>query len=191
MTEPFSIGDQIVFGNFEGTIEEIETRATKMRTYDGRLVVIPNADLHKGSFIVNTAYPTRRLHYDVVIANGDDIALAKKIMLATIHDLPGIEPEPAPNAHVMAYADAGVAIRLRWWIKPPRRADVLAMQDQVLEQVKAALTANGIDLPYPTDIRCYRPHGSRRDHQRNDDRQCQCRLRVHARLSAHPAGNPV
>jgi small-conductance mechanosensitive channel len=50
----------------------------------------------------------------------------------------------------MEYVDAGVKIRIRWWIKPPRRADALAMQDQVLEKVKAALTAHGIDLPYPT-----------------------------------------
>lgn len=150
VTEPFAIGDQIMFGAFEGTIEEIETRATKMRTYDGRLVVIPNADLYKGSFIVNTAYPTRRLQYDVVIGNGDDIAAAKRVMLEAIRGIPDVENDPAPDALVMAYADAGVSIRIRWWIKPPRRADVVAMQDQVLEKVKAALTENGIDLPYPT-----------------------------------------
>jgi small-conductance mechanosensitive channel len=150
LTEPFRIGDQIVFGGFEGTIDQIETRATKLRTYDGRLVVIPNADLYKGSFIVNTAYPTRRLQYDVVIGNGDDIQQAKKIMLDAIKDLSDVEADPAPDALVMAYADAGVSIRIRWWIKPPRRADVVAMQDQVLEKVKAALTENGIDLPYPT-----------------------------------------
>lgn len=150
VTEPFKIGDQIVFGSFEGTIEEIEARATKMRTYDGRLVVIPNSELYKGSFIVNTAYPTRRLQYDVVIGNGDDIATAKKVMLDALHGLPDVEQEPAPDVLLIAYADAGVAIRLRWWIKPPRRSDALEIQDQVLEKVKAALTRHGIDLPYPT-----------------------------------------
>ena len=150
VTEPFKIGDQIVFGSFEGTIEEIEARATKMRTYDGRLVVIPNSELYKGSFIVNTAYPTRRLQYDVVIGNGDGIATAKKVMLEALHGLPDVEQDPAPDVLLMAYADAGVAIRLRWWIKPPRRSDALEIQDQVLEKVKAALTWHGIDLPYPT-----------------------------------------
>lgn len=150
LTEPFRIGDQIVFGNFEGTIEQIETRATKMRTYDGRLVIIPNADLYKGSFIVNTAYPERRLQYDVVIGNGDDIATAKRVMLEAIRAVAGVEAEPAPDALVVDYADAGVRIRIRWWIKPPRRADALDLQDKVLESVKAALTAQGTDLPFPT-----------------------------------------
>lgn len=150
LNEPFRIGDQIVFDGFEGTIEEIETRATKMRTYDGRLVVIPNSVLYKGTFIVNTAYPQRRLQYDLVIGNGDDIARAKQVMLETMRAMPDVEAEPAPDALVVEYADAGVKIRIRWWIKPPRRADALDLQDKVLERVKAALTAQGIDLPFPT-----------------------------------------
>ncbi len=150
VTEPFRIGDQIVFGGFEGTIEEIETRATKIRTYDGRLVVIPNSDLYKGSFIVNTAYSERRLQYDLVIGNGDDIALAKRVILDAVHALPDIETTPDPDVLVVDFVDAGVKLRLRWWIKPPRRADALDLQDKVLEAVKAALTAHGIDLPFPT-----------------------------------------
>lgn len=150
VTEPFRIGDQIIFDAFEGTIEEIETRATMMRTYDGRLVVIPNAKLFKGSFIVNTAFPARRLEYDVTIGNGDDIAMAKEVMLGVLKRLGGIEPSPAPDALVIDYADYGVKIRIRWWIKPPRRADALDIRDQVLCTVKTELTRNGIDLPYPT-----------------------------------------
>ena len=150
VNEPFRIGDQIIFGAFEGTVEKIETRATMIRTYDGRLVVIPNAELFKGSFIVNTAFPTRRLEYDVTIGNGDDIALAKQVMLGVLSRLPGIEPTPAPDALVLDYADNGVTIRMRWWIKPPRRADALDIRDVVLCAVKAELTRNGLDMPFPT-----------------------------------------
>jgi len=150
VTEPFRIGDQIVFGNFEGTVEQIETRATRMRTYDGRLVIIPNAELYKGSLIVNTAYPMRRLQYDLVIGNGDDIKQAKRLIMAALHALPDVEADPAPDVLVFGFADAGVSLRMRWWITPPRRADALALQDKVLESVKATLTEHGIDLPYPT-----------------------------------------
>lgn len=149
-TEPFKIDDQIIFGSFEGTIERIETRATMMRTYDGRLVVIPNAELFKGSFIVNTAFPARRLEYDVTIGNGDDIAAAKAIMLGVLTGLAGVEKDPAPDTLVIDYGDYGVKIRMRWWITPPRRADALAMKDEVLSRVKGELTRHGIDLPYPT-----------------------------------------
>ncbi len=45
LTEPFQINDQIIFKNFEGTVENIQTRATTIRTYDGRRIVIPNSEL--------------------------------------------------------------------------------------------------------------------------------------------------
>ena len=45
LTEPFQIDDQIIFKNFEGTVENIQTRATTIRTYDGRRIVIPNSEL--------------------------------------------------------------------------------------------------------------------------------------------------
>lgn len=149
-TKPFRIDDQIVFGAYEGTIESIETRATKLRTYDGRLVVIPNAELFKASVIVNTASPTRRLEYDVGIGNGDDIQLAKRLMLEVVQNTEGVVADPPPDALVIDFADSSTKIRVRWWINPPRRADALDIKDRILERIKEVLTKNGIDLPFPT-----------------------------------------
>ena len=73
LTEPFQINDQIVFKNFEGTVENIETRATTIRTYDGRRIVIPNSELFTNSVTVNTAFENRRLEYDVGVGYGDDL----------------------------------------------------------------------------------------------------------------------
>lgn len=60
---------------------------------------------------------------------------------------PDVEADPAPDVLVVEFADTGIRIRIRWWIKPPRRADALDLQDKALERVKAALTAQGIAPP--------------------------------------------
>ncbi len=52
--EPFRGGDEIKLDNYEGSVEEIQARATIIETYDGRRVVIPNADLFTHSVTVNT-----------------------------------------------------------------------------------------------------------------------------------------
>ena len=52
ITRPFHIGDQIKSQDHEGTVEDIEIRATTIRTYDNRLVVIPNSELWSIRFIV-------------------------------------------------------------------------------------------------------------------------------------------
>lgn len=88
LTEPFQIDDQIVFKNFEGTVENIETRATTIRTYDGRQIVIPNSELFTNSVTVNTAFENSRLEYDVGIGYGDDIDQAKQLMLEAMHSVP-------------------------------------------------------------------------------------------------------
>ena len=150
LTEPFQIDDQIVFKDFEGTVEEIQTRATMIKTYDGRRIVIPNAELFSNSVTVNTAFMHRRLQYDIGIGYGDDIATAKQLILEAIHEIEGVLKTPAADAIVVDLADSTVNIRARWWVEPPRRAEVLDLQDLVLTNIKNKLTANGIDMPFPT-----------------------------------------
>ena len=150
LTHPFGIDDQIIVGNFEGTVEQIETRATFLRTYDGRRIVIPNSTLFTDSVTVNTAYETRRLQYDIGIGYGDDIDTARKLILDCIRQAPTALDNPAPECIVIALADSTVNLRARWWINPPRKADTFRSLDEVLTAIKSTLTENGIDLPYPT-----------------------------------------
>ncbi len=150
LTEPFQIDDQIVFKNFEGTVENIQTRATTIRTYDGRRIVIPNSELFTNSVIVNTAFDHRRLQYDIGIGYGDDIDEARRLILEAMRQTNGVLETPAPDAIVVDLAGSTVNIRARWWVAPPRRADVLDLQDRVLTNIKNTLADHGIDLPFPT-----------------------------------------
>lgn len=150
ITEPFRVGDQIVYGDYEGTVENIETRATMLRTYDGRRIVIPNAELYKNSVTVNTAFDMRRMEYDFGIGYGDDIDHAKQIMADAMRKIKDVLQEPQPDFLTVDLANSSVKIRARWWINPPTRADALDVTDKVISTIKTALTINGIDLPFPT-----------------------------------------
>ncbi|OUJ71400.1 mechanosensitive ion channel family protein [Hymenobacter crusticola] len=150
LTEPFKINDQIKYKDFEGTVEAIQTRATSIKTYDGRRVVIPNAELFTNAVTVNTAYDKRRLQYDIGIGYGDDVARARKVMVEAMREVEGVLTDPAPEALVVDLAESTVNIQVRWWINPPRRTDVMHAQDAVLEAIRNKLTENGIDLPFPT-----------------------------------------
>lgn len=149
LAEPFRIGDQIVFGEFEGTVEDIQTRATFIRTYDNKRIVIPNSKLFTESVTVNTAFEKRRLQYDFGIGYSDDIDLAKKIMLEQVRKSPKLLDDPAPDTIVTELGESSVNIRLRWWVSPPTQADVMNAHDIVLQNVKNALSQAGIDLPFP------------------------------------------
>jgi small-conductance mechanosensitive channel len=149
LTEPFKLDDQIIVDDFEGTVETIETRATTIQTYDGRRVVIPNADLFTQSVTVNTAFDVRRSEYSVGIGYGDDIGQAMVLMLDAIKDIEGVSEEPAPDVLVVELGDFSVSIRARWWTDS-RRANALAVQSKAIAAIKGTLLENGIDLPLPT-----------------------------------------
>ena len=150
LNEPFRVGDQIRMGELEGTVEEIETRATMIRTYDNRRIVVPNAELFTNAVTVNTAYDKRRLEYDIGIGYGDDIELAKRLIAEAVAGAKDVISDPAPDVLVYEYGESTVNIRVRWWIVPPRRSDALDSRDQVLSAIKGALASHGIDLPFPT-----------------------------------------
>lgn len=171
LTEPFQIDDQIVFKDFEGTVENIQTRATTIRTYDGRRIVIPNSELFTNSVTVNTAFENRRLEYDIGIGYGDDIEEAKRLMLSAIHSVDFVLKDPAPDVLVMELAESSVNIRVRWWIKPPRRADALDARDKVITAIKHKLTVNGIDLPYPTQQILFHDQTEETDGDRSRQRE--------------------
>lgn len=171
LTEPFRIGDQIIVNNFEGTVEEIQTRATTIKTYDGRRVVIPNAELFVDSVIVNTAFAHRRIEYDVGIGYGDNIGEAKRLIVAALDECDSVLRDPPPEVLLVELAAASVNLRVRWWIQPPRRRDALDSQDEVLVAVKQKLNENGIDLPFPTQQILFHDQTEESDGDRRQQRE--------------------
>ena len=148
MTDAFKIGDQIVVDDYEGTVEDIQTRATTIRTYDNRRVVIPNSNMFTDSVTVNTSYMKRRTQYDFGIAYDDDIDKAKGIMLRVMQTTEGVLADPPPDVLTVSLGDSSVNIRGRWWTHPTI-ADVLSVQDRVISGIKTEFDKGGITIPFP------------------------------------------
>ena len=149
--EPFRVGDEITSGTFTGTVESIETRATLVKTYDGRRVIIPNSQIYTEPVSVISAYHVLRSEYDVGIGYGDDVAKAKEILEDIVASTDDILQQPAADVMVWELAGSTVNIRLRWWTKPDR-GTVVRSRGRVLEQIRARFPVAGIDLPYPTQV---------------------------------------
>lgn len=150
LTRPFVIGDQIRAGSHEGTVEDVWVRATVLRTYDNQRILIPNATLFVDKITIITAHETRRLAFPLTIGNGDDIKEARRVIVEALRGTAGVLVDPPPEALVTGLGAAGVDMTARFWIDPPRRRDAVDALDHAISNVKDALTAAGIDLPYPT-----------------------------------------
>lgn len=117
---PFALGDWIAIGDTEGTVEEIDLRATKIRAFDGALVLIPNGDVFTSRIVKNTE-PVRRSSVQVPLAPGADldraVTVARRSDVLATEDAArraavdalraaGIEP-PTPGVRVVAAAPPG------------------------------------------------------------------------------------
>jgi small conductance mechanosensitive channel len=145
--EPFRISDEIKLDNYEGTVEDIQTRATIIRTYDGRRVVIPNADLFTHSVTVNTALDIRRWEYDLSAKNVGKLADLKSLVNNTVSKVQGVLPSPSPEVLVMDLGDPNanvVKMRVFWWTKAPRQHEMLTSYDKVLTAIGQTLNPSAV-----------------------------------------------
>ncbi len=170
LRQPFSVGDQIVSGAHEGTVEKIETRATFLKTYDGQRVVIPNSQIYTDAVVVKTAFDIVRSEYDISIGCNDDWNKARQLMVDAAISCEGVVSEPPPEAIPVAIADFGNNIRLRWWTKSDR-ASVIHTFGRVIETVYKALDENAIDMPYPTNVVLFHDQTEVTDGNRSKQRE--------------------
>jgi small-conductance mechanosensitive channel len=168
--QPFHIGDQIVVKGYEGTVNWIETRATIITTYDGRRVIIPNAEVYSNAVMVNTANEIRRSQYDVGIGYGDSIERAREVILAAIATIPEVHSDPEAEVLVWDLEGSSVVLRVRWWTQS-KRTQVVHIKARVLEAIKNALDEAGIDMPFPTQVMLFLDQTEDVDGQRGRQRE--------------------
>lgn len=170
LRKPFKVGDQIRSNDYEGIVEAIETRSTHLKTYDGRRVVIPNGEIYTTPTEVNTAYAARRAQYDVGIGYGDDLRAAARVMLEAMRSVEGVLNDPPPEVIPADLAGSSVNLRAHWWTRP-EHAEVVACRGAVILAIKEALDAEGIDMPYPTQVTLFHDQTEAIDGDRTRQRE--------------------
>ena len=143
---PFELGDEIVVGDTEGSVEGIDLRATQIRTYDGRIVLVHNAELFTLRVTNNTATPTRRGSLVFPLGYDNDLPRVMEIMKQAIAETPGVLTKPPNTIIVREFTDADIILELRFWTESTRR-DFLDAASHVAQSVVAALKREGIPLP--------------------------------------------
>ncbi|MFN2222538.1 MAG: mechanosensitive ion channel family protein [Candidatus Promineifilaceae bacterium] len=150
VTDAFHIGDQIIVESegLEGTVTDIQTRATTIITYDNRQIIIPNATLFTNAVTINTATRNRRSEFVVGIGYDSDIDTASRLIEEAMTEVDGVLPDPAPDVLVDDLAPSTVNLRVRWWTDT-RRSSVTATKSAIVRHVKYLLDEHEIEMPYP------------------------------------------
>ena len=150
LRDPFRTGDQIQVAGYEGTVEGVTVRETLLRTYDGQLVLIPNAQVYINPLEVRTHRPFTRNAFRLQLDAGCDPDVATAAMTASLQQL---RPNgaPAPQVVVLGAESGALEVEARLWT-PAVRADRTEGVSRAVIAALAALTAAGIRLDEPRTV---------------------------------------
>jgi small-conductance mechanosensitive channel len=151
---PFEIGDRIEVWSAPsgsatwGDVIDIGLRATKIKTTDNIVIIIPNNEIMKRDIVNYTIISTKiRVRINIGIAYDADIDKAKGLIVEVAGSAGWISKEPPPKVVVRNFGESSVDLQLRVWIKDAReRMNTISY---ITDNVKEVFDKNGIEIPYP------------------------------------------
>lgn len=148
LLKPFVVGDYIIDGatGQEGTISSITIFYTKLLTVDNRLILIPNGTLSNSSITNVTHMEKRRIDLLIGVSYEANLAKTKQVLLDVVKSEDKILPGEPVDVYVSELADSSVQMGVRAWVKTE---DYWPIRWKMTEDIKNALDANGISIPYP------------------------------------------
>ncbi|MFI5183255.1 MAG: mechanosensitive ion channel family protein [Vicinamibacteria bacterium] len=149
LDRPFKIGDRIQLASGEvGDVTAIGMRATRLKTPDESVLVIPNSVLTKDK-VTNQSLPTPHVtaRIDVGVAYGTDLPRARDILTAAALASELTDPDRPPQALVTRFGEYAVSLRLVFW--PRSFTDQGLAVSQVHEEIYRRFADAGIEIPFP------------------------------------------
>jgi small-conductance mechanosensitive channel len=151
---PFEVGDRIEVWNAPagsstwGDVIDIGLRATKIKTTDNIIIIIPNNEIMLRDIINYTIISENiRVRINIGIAYDADLQNAKRAILEVAKATEWVLEDPPPKVVVRNFGESAVGLQLRVWIHDARRRmDTISY---ITDKVKEAFDAEGIEIPYP------------------------------------------
>jgi small-conductance mechanosensitive channel len=151
---PFEVGDRIEVWSAPagsatwGDVIDIGLRATKIKTTDNIVIIIPNNEIMLRDIVNYTIISEKiRVRINIGIAYDADLKKAKTTIINVARATEGVADDPPPKVVVRNFGESSVDLQLRVWIHDARRRmDVIS---DITDKVKEAFDAEGIEIPYP------------------------------------------
>ncbi|WP_277756786.1 mechanosensitive ion channel family protein [Achromobacter denitrificans] len=149
---PIQPGDVVEIGDTSGQVRDIGMRATRIRTFEGADVVVPNGTLLSEKLTNWTMLDrNRRIEINVGLAYGTDPAQAIELLASVARGTLGVSTQPAPIAMFMGFGANTLDFSVRAWT--PDFDQWMSIRSDMLSRMYEALTQAGIDIPFPqTDL---------------------------------------
>ena len=149
--KPFHVGHWVRVGEFEGRVEEVTWRATKLRTKSGNFVVLPNNVVSKEA-ITNYSEPNAPTRLEVQVGAGYEVPpnVVKAAVLEALRNSSRILQEPLPTVELLAFDASAITYLARFWVYEYEHDD--AARDEARTAIYYAFQRHRIEIPWPIQV---------------------------------------
>lgn len=147
----YKIGDYIKFASYEGTVEEINMRSTKIRTLDNALTIIPNSSLANGEIINVTAAHRKRLFEIIGVTydtSNEKLERAVKIIEEILENNDDIAKDFIVNLNELS--DSSINIRVNAYVKTKTINKYLKIKEQFFFELIKRFREENIEFAFPS-----------------------------------------
>ncbi|MBN2291471.1 MAG: mechanosensitive ion channel [Pirellulales bacterium] len=145
---PIRVGDVITLGDTTGTVTDIRIRATTVRNWDRKELIVPNKELITGRLLNWTlSDPVNRIVISVGVAYKSDTRKARELMIAIATDHPNVLEDPEPRVTFESFGDSTLNFVLRCYIASMDiRLDTI---HELHEAVHDRFNQEGVEIAFP------------------------------------------
>ena len=146
--KPFKVGDYIIesAGGNEGTVVGITIFYTKLSTVDNKQILIPNGSLSNTTIVNVSAMENRKLDLRIGVSYEANLAKTKEVLRQVVDANELILKDEPIDIFVSELGESSVEMGVRVWVK---NEDYWTIRWKMTEDIKNALDANEISIPYP------------------------------------------
>ena len=132
-----------------GTVSQITTRYTVLKTLTGTEVIIPNEYL-VSNIVRNLSFSDTRVRIAVTVqvAYQTDLDRAMQIMVEAARRQERVLSDPEPAVLLTDFAGSGINLELGFWVSDPE-AGTGGVRSDINMAIWKAFRDNGIEIPYP------------------------------------------
>ena len=154
---PFKVGDAVSLEGYEGSIETIGLRSTRVRTWDGTLVVMPNRTVAAASITNLAARPTRRTNFTIGLVYDTPTERLERA-LSILREILSEHPATAQSrAYFNRFGDFSLNILVQHWCKEMDYEVYLRALEEMNLAIKRRFEEEGIEFAFPTQTIEIRP----------------------------------
>jgi small-conductance mechanosensitive channel len=144
--QPFTLGDVVQIGGTTGEVLSIDLLSVKLRMFNNTYVRVPNESVIKSEVRTLTRFPIRRLDMKIGVSYVEDLEKVRRILLELVERNPlGLE-QPAPQIFLEEFGASSVDLQYSVWAT---KENYVALKNSLMEEVKMAFDAEGIEIPFP------------------------------------------